>query len=61
MKPGGAVSTIKTSPKETPRVGSLRGEHPRLGAPSEEGFVTLASPLSRAEGEAAGGARPGAG
>lgn len=60
MKPGGAVSTIKTEPEGDPQGGESERERPRPGAPSEEGFVTLASPLSRAEGEAAGGARPGA-
>lgn len=49
----------KQSPGEPPRVKSLR----RSGAPTEEGvesLLTCASRLSGAEGEAAGGARPGA-
>lgn len=48
----------------SPQSEESEGSHPRLGGPSEEGpgrCVTGASALSPAEGEAAGGPRPGAG
>lgn len=64
MKAGVGVSKVETEPRGDPRVRSLRGARPRLGAPSEEGprrCVTRASRLSPAEGEAAGGPRTGAG